>query len=133
MSRRNTIQQKVIAEELARLHGAHPTADDVHGALACDYPSISKATVYRTLNRMAGEGKALKVSVSGGADRFDDTLAPHFHVQCAKCGRVDDVEASEELASLDLAKAARASGYEITGCELLFRGICEQCKRGESL
>ncbi len=131
MSRRNTIQQKVIAEELTRLHGAHPTADDVHSALACEYPSISKATVYRALNRMADDGRALKVSVSGGADRFDDTLAPHFHVQCTECGRVDDVEVSEELATLDFAEAASASGYEIAGCDLLFKGVCDKCKGGK--
>lgn len=130
MARRNTVQQKVIAEQLSKLHGAHPTADDVHSALAADFPSISKATVYRTLNRMADEGCALKVSVSDGADRFDDTLRPHYHVACTECGRVDDVEVTEELASLDFAAAASASGYEITGHDLLFKGVCEVCRRG---
>ncbi len=131
MARRNTVQQKVIAEQLAKLHGEHPSAEDVYSALSADYPSISKATVYRTLNRMADDGCALKVSVADGADRFDDTLRPHYHVVCTECGRVDDVVVSDELASLDFAAAANASGYTITGHDLLFKGVCEVCRRGE--
>ncbi len=131
MARRNTVQQRVIADQLSKLHGQHPTADTVHSALSADYPSISKATVYRALNRMADEGSALKVSVVDGADRFDDTLRPHYHVVCTACGRVDDVEVSDEFASLDLATAASASGYEITGCNLLFKGLCDECRRGK--
>ena len=130
MVRRNTVQQKVIAEQLSKLHGEHPTADDVHSALAADFPSISKATVYRTLNRMADEGCALKVSVSDGADRFDDTLRPHYHVVCTECGRVDDVEVTDALASLDFTAAANASGYTITGHDLLFKGTCPECSKG---
>ncbi len=130
MARRNTVQQKVIAEQLSKLHGEHPSADDVYSALSADYPSISKATVYRTLNRMADDGSALKVSVADGADRFDDTLRAHYHVVCTECGRVDDVVVTKELASLDFAAAASASGYEITGHDLLFKGICEVCRRG---
>ena len=130
MARRNTVQQKVIAEQLSKLHGEHPSAEDVYSALSADYPSISKATVYRTLNRMADDGSALKVSVADGADRFDDTLCAHYHVVCTECGRVDDVVVTEELASLDFAAAASASGYEITGYDLLFKGICEVCRRG---
>lgn len=133
MARRNTVQQKVIAAQLTQLHGAHPTADDVHSALAADYPSISKATVYRTLNRMSADGTALKVSTSDGADRFDDTLRPHYHVQCTECGRVDDVELSDDLASADLSAAASAPGYRITGFDLLFKGVCESCARGSGV
>ena len=29
MAQRNTVQQKIIAGQLAKLHGSHPTADEV--------------------------------------------------------------------------------------------------------
>ena len=92
MAQRNTVQQKIIAGQLAKLHGSHPTADEVYQSMKDEYPSISRATVYRNLNKMSDNGQALKVRVSSGADHFDDTLRPHYHVVCAKCGRVDDVE-----------------------------------------
>lgn len=130
MARRNTVQQTAVANKLSMLHGSHPTADEVHAAVSAEYPTVSKATVYRVLNRMAEEGTALKVNVSDGPDRFDDTLKPHYHVLCTECGRVDDVEASKELASFDLDAAAKAAGYTITGHDLLFRGVCPNCKKG---
>ena len=132
MARRNTVQQKAVASKLAKLHGSHPTADEVYSAVSAEYPTVSKATVYRVLNRMAEEGTALKVNVSDGPDRFDDTLQTHYHVLCMQCGRVDDVEVSPALTSLDLDAAAKAAGYTITGHDLLFRGVCPNCKKGGS-
>lgn len=131
MARRNTVQQKVIAEQLHKMHGSHPTVDEVHRAISADYPSISKTTVYRTLARMAEDGQALKVSVAGGADHFDDTLHPHYHVVCTKCGRVDDVDVQLPQQPFDSIDASRASGYTITGYELLFQGICPACAQQE--
>ncbi len=127
MAQRNTVQQKIIAGQLAKLHGSHPTADEVYQSMKDEFPSISRATVYRNLNKMSDNGQALKVRVNSGADHFDDTLRPHYHVVCAKCGRVDDVEVdlpSNVAESLD--KAA-ASDFIITGYELLFRGLCSKC------
>ena len=132
MARRNTVQQKAVACQLSKLHGSHPTADEVYSAVSAEHPTVSKATVYRVLNRMAEEGTALKVNVSDGPDRFDDTLQAHYHVLCTRCGRVDDVEVSSAVASLDLDAAAKAAGYTITGHDLLFRGVCPNCKKGGS-
>ncbi len=131
MTRRNTVQQAVIAEKLAELHGMHPTADDVYAAVVAQHPSISKATVYRALNRMSEDGNALKVAVPDGADRFDDTLTPHYHVQCVACGRVDDVVLSGQAAELDLCRLASAPGYELCGFDLMFKGLCPECRRAD--
>ena len=132
MVRRNTVQQKAVACQLSKLHGSHPTADEVYSAVSAEHPTVSKATVYRVLNRMAEEGTALKVNVSDGPDRFDDTLQAHYHVLCTQCGRVDDVEVSPAVCSFDLDAAAKAAGYTITGHDLLFRGVCPNCKKGGS-
>lgn len=129
MAQRNTVQQKVIAEALTKLHGSHPTADDVYRAVNADYPSISKATVYRTLNKMAETGQALKVPVSSGAGHFDDTLRPHNHIVCTSCGRVDDVEVSLPHSAGEVIASAHAPGYQITGYEFLFQGLCPNCAK----
>lgn len=58
MAQRNTVQQKIIAGQLAKLHGSHPTADEVYQSMKDEYPSISRATVYRNLNKMSDNGQA---------------------------------------------------------------------------
>ena len=35
MAQRNTVQQKIIAGQLAKLHGSHPTADEVYQSMKC--------------------------------------------------------------------------------------------------
>lgn len=127
MAQRNTVQQKIIAGQLAKLHGSHPTADEVYQSMKDEYPSISRATVYRNLNKMSDNGQALKVRVSSGANHFDDTLRPHYHVVCAKCGRVDDVEVDLPSSVTESLDKATAPGFTITGYELLFCGLCSAC------
>lgn len=127
MAQRNTVQQKIIAGQLAKLHGRHPTADEVYQSMKDEYPSISRATVYRNLNKMSDNGQALKVRVSSGADHFDDTLRPHYHVVCAKCGRVDDVEVDLPSSVTESLDKATAPNFTITGYELLFCGLCSAC------
>lgn len=129
MATRNTVQRSIIEEELRRLAN-HPTADEVFEAVHAEHPSISRATVYRTLGRLAEDGSIARVRINNGADRFDHQTFAHYHVRCTVCGRVDDVlipvlRDAEEA-------AASASGYRICGHTLQFDGVCPSCQREEA-
>ena len=129
MTSRNTIQRSIIEDELRR-HANHPTADDVYEGVHAGHPSISRATVYRTLNRLADEGTIGRVRINNGADRFDHRSFAHYHVRCTVCGRVDDVmiplvEGIDE-------RAERATGYRVCGHTLQFDGVCPACQRSEA-
>ena len=128
MASRNTVQQRIIAEQL-RLLGSHPTADEVYQAVAKQRPSISKATVYRTLNKMVEAGEAVRVVVGTGAERFDHRADPHCHVSCVRCGKVEDVCMGSFVDGVDHAAAASASGYRILGHDLVFEGVCPACQQ----
>ena len=106
MASRNTVQRTIIAEELRRLAN-HPTADDVYDAVHAEHPSIGKATVYRTLGKLADEGEIGRVRINNGADRFDHRSFEHYHVRCTCCGRVDDVM----VPPLQLDKRRGCSGF----------------------
>nr|WP_073293249.1 transcriptional repressor [Parolsenella massiliensis] len=126
MPARQTIQRELIINEL-RSMANHPTADEVYASIHEKHPTISKATVYRTLGRLADEGVILRVKINNGADHFDHQTFAHYHVRCTECGRVDDVE----VPVLDGAEkaASRTSDYVITGYTLQFDGICPACQR----
>ena len=49
---RKTVQRSIIETELESLAN-HPTAEEVYAAVHKKHPSIGKATVYRTLSKMA--------------------------------------------------------------------------------
>ena len=127
MTSRNTVQRTIIAEALRELAN-HPTADEVYEAVHEEHPTIGRATVYRTLGRLADEGAIGRVRINNGADRFDHRAFAHYHVRCTCCGRVDDVMIPV-LDGVDGA-AQRASGYQITSHSLQFDGICPACQQG---
>lgn len=125
MASRQTVQRTIIEDEVRTLAN-HPTADQVYEAVHAQHPSISKATVYRTLNRLSDEGELLKVKINNGADHFDHQTFPHYHIRCTGCGRVDDVMVPV-LGTIEK-EAAAGSGYVITGHSLQFDGICPACQ-----
>ncbi len=125
MSARNTVQRTIVLEALRGLAN-HPTADEVFDAIHAEHPSISKATVYRLLNKLSEDGDALKVKINNGADHFDHQVFDHYHVRCTVCGRVDDVDVPA-LDGLE-ADASKTSGYRILGHTLQFDGVCPACQ-----
>ncbi len=126
MSARNTVQRTIVLDALRGLAN-HPTADEVFEAVHAEHPSISKATVYRLLNKLSEDGETLKVRINNGADHFDHQVFDHYHARCTVCGKVDDVLVPV-LDGIE-AEASEVSGYKILGHTLQFDGICPACQK----
>lgn len=124
----NTIQTHLVRNALFSLAN-HPTASQVYDYIHEDHPSISKATVYRALNKLVDLGEARKICINNGADRFDHQTSRHYHVQCSICGKVDDVLINP-LDSL-MQNAEDVSGYLIQKYEIQFDGICPACNNAQ--
>lgn len=124
MATRNTVQRSIVEEQLFELAN-HPTADQVYEAVHARYPRVGKATVYRTLNKLADEGVAQRVRINNGPDCFDHQTHLHHHIRCVECGRVEDVAipVNQELDS----ETASMTGFKVFGHVLQFDGICPDC------
>ncbi|MDR1794486.1 MAG: transcriptional repressor [Erysipelotrichaceae bacterium] len=125
MERRETIQRKVVLETVQQL-GNHPTAEEVYLRLHQDYPSISRATVYRNLKVLSSEGSLVSL-VKPGADRYDHRLDKHCHLCCSECGRFEDYE-SPALRSLSQI-IEEESGYALSNNGIVFVGTCPACQK----
>lgn len=123
--KRNTVQCALVLEAVNELKN-HPTADDVYNLIAKEHPSVSRATVYRNLNKLAEEGQLARRVIPGGADRFDHRSDDHYHVRCLKCDRIFDVD-MDYIRDLEK-KINDAHGFEINGHDVVFTGICPDCK-----
>ncbi|HJA48725.1 MAG TPA: transcriptional repressor [Candidatus Agathobaculum intestinipullorum] len=128
MQTRNTVQRQIVLQTVLKMHD-HPTADNVYAAVAAEHPSISKATVYRNLNQLAGQGEIRRVPVPNGADRFDFNTSEHYHVRCEKCGAVFDVHMPQVVDLLG--QVEDASGVEVRRFDILFEGVCKACREAE--
>ena len=108
----------------------HPTADAVYALLKPSHPELSLATVYRNLNQLAKSGLLARVHVPNGADHFDGTLEPHYHMICKKCGTMVDIP-KEYVPAFDNEVEVK-TGCRISGHSILFYGTCRDCKQGSS-
>ena len=125
---RLTTQRQIILEELAKVK-THPTASELYDMVRKRLPRIGLGTVYRNLELMADSGMILKLEVGGTQKRFDATTAAHYHIRCAGCGRVDDIN-MPVIKDL-VAEAGATTAYTIIGHHIEFTGICNVCqKRG---
>lgn len=123
--KRNTVQRTLVLSTVNSLKN-HATAEEVYNEIVKTQPSISRGTVYRNLNQLAENGDLRKVEVPNGADRFDHRSFNHYHTKCVICGKVFDVE-MEYIK--DLEKTIKNShGFEFSGHDVMFRGICPKCK-----
>ncbi len=123
-NRRLTRQRRVLLEELRKLR-THPSADELYMLVRQRLPRISLATVYRNLELLASDGAIRRIDQTSGPRRYDGNIAPHLHVQCTECGRVEDVP---DVGLPEPAEQIRIPGWEITGRELTIQGVCGPCR-----
>ena len=105
----------------------HPNAEKLYQELLPCYPTMSLATVYKSLAILCEVGLAQELNVGEEAFRYDANVHDHPHIRCMHCGRVDDVP---QLPTDDLGRqVGEATGYELTGQQYYFYGICPACQQ----
>jgi len=106
--------------------GEHPSADQLFQRVSENYPMMSPATVYKTLDTLKAAGEVLELEFREGPNRYDANLPhAHPHVVCTRCGRIDDV--MDERLDPSVADVSAQTGYKVRGYRLDFYGICPSC------
>lgn len=116
--------QRLVIGRLLRELDRHVTAEEVLRRASEQLPGVSLPTVYATLDLLTELGEARRVSV-GGPVLYDPRTNDHVHLRCRICGRVEDLELDIDTARA--LKAARATGFDAEGAELVVEGRCAEC------
>ena len=123
---RHTIQRDIVHQAILSMPG-HVTADMVYEKIHAAHPSIARATVYRNLGMLEAEGRIMRIDVPGGADCFEVRVREHYHIRCARCGKLFDAKLRYMPNLVELEQAAD-SEFEICACNLMFVGYCPDCR-----
>lgn len=105
---------------------AHPNAETIYKELQPLYPTMSLATVYKTVAILCEVGLAQELNVGEDAFRYDANTSAHPHIRCVVCGRVDDVFSLDTHGIEE--QAAAETGYALTGHQVYFFGVCPACQ-----
>jgi Fe2+ or Zn2+ uptake regulation protein len=100
----------------------HPTAEEIYEALVKEMPTLSRTTVYNTLNLFIEEGVAIPINISSNETRYDATVMDHGHFKCVRCGRIVDFPIEAEGGDV-----RELDGYKVTGRFVYFKGVCPDC------
>ncbi len=126
---RLTPQRLAICHALAD-SGAHPTAQALFAQLRPHFPSLSRATVYNTLDVLVRSGLAHELGTAGdNAAHYDADTSPHVNLVCIRCHRVEDLPGVPLDAVAQ--QVAQSSGYELQGARVVYYGLCPVCRASE--
>ena len=85
-----TPQRIAVMQYILASH-THPSADDVYSNVRRTCPTVSRATVYNTLNLLAEKGVIKTQILRGGGLVFDANAQRHHHFIDEETGRIYDV------------------------------------------
>ena len=103
-------------------HRMHPTADQIFTDLKEKNPSLSKTTVYNSVEILMNHGLIQSITISGSELRYDFKHGMHHHFLCKKCGRITDID----VECPNIGKMLEC-GHEVEEVHGYFKGICKKC------
>lgn len=114
----NPTAQRLRIAELLLEAPQHLSADQILVKLRSQGSTISKATVYNTLNLLASKGVIRQLEVDGDRKLFDSNIVPHFHFFDTETGELTDLSTSSVRFEC---LPDPPSGMEYAGIELYIR------------
>jgi len=122
----NYSKQREIILNTLKENVVHPTAEYLYDVLRQENSTISLATLYRNLNQLAEHGIIKKIDGLESSSHYDHNTHEHYHFICDNCKKVYDISAN--VAPDLVKKAQEETGFTITGCDIVFHGICKNCQ-----
>ncbi len=106
----------------------HPTADEIFQHLVEDFPTLSKMTVYNTLDVLLDSSLIRKITMGKNEARYDGALSEHGHFKCHVCQQIYNFDL--DLSSLPI---HGLNEFKIEHKDVYFYGICKACSEHESM
>jgi Fur family peroxide stress response transcriptional regulator len=117
--------------ELARLitnSADHPNAAQLFEQIRVQFPTMSRATVYKTLGLLKELGEVIEISFHDD-NHFDAKRPyPHPHLICTSCKKIMDGDLEAPVHAL-IDEMEHFSRFQILRHQLIFYGLCPECQK----
>ncbi|MEP0828428.1 MAG: transcriptional repressor [bacterium] len=110
--------QRIAVVEYVLKSKDHPSADDVLSYARKKCPTVSRATVYNTLNLLVEKGLLGMQTIKEGAIVFDPNLEKHHHFIDTETGDIYDIPWDQ----LEVNGKERLKDFEIAEFQVILRG-----------
>jgi Fe2+ or Zn2+ uptake regulation protein len=116
-----SFQRLLILEYIVK-HKNHPSAEMIFKQISKKIPTLSRTTVYNTLNLFVNKGILTTLKTSDSESHFDIADKPHAHFFCSVCGQIIDLDLDIPCLSQEYVNGHRAEEIKVQ-----FMGICRNC------
>jgi Fur family peroxide stress response transcriptional regulator len=122
--------QRIAICRIALNSRAHPSAQQVYDEVRKIHPTVSLATVYKTLEVLKELDWIQELNFPKGQARFDSYINPHINLICLNCGNITDLDDTtvQEITN----KVAAATKFKPKGQRIDVYGICQKCSETEN-
>jgi Fe2+ or Zn2+ uptake regulation protein len=110
--------QRIAVVECVLNTKSHPTADDVLISARRKCPTVSRATVYNTLNLLVEKGLIGMQTIREGAVVFDPNVEKHHHFIDDDTGDIYDIPWDQ----LEIRGKEKLKDFEISEFQVILRG-----------
>jgi Fe2+ or Zn2+ uptake regulation protein len=108
-------------------NGDHLVVDDIAAGARRRVGTVSTQGVYDALRALTDAGLLRKIEPAGSPTRYETRVGDnHHHLVCRSCGAVTDVDCVAGHAPC--LEPATSAGYEIDEAEVVYWGVCPECK-----
>ncbi|CFX01669.1 Ferric-uptake regulator [Syntrophomonas zehnderi OL-4] len=103
-------------------HRNHPNVDMVYQELIQEIPTLSKTTLYNTLNLFLNKGLVQLITIAENEMHYDADVSMHGHFMCKECKKIYDIWFEDnDIVLPDL------KDFAVDESHIYFRGTCLAC------
>ena len=117
--------QRVAVAEYVLSTTEHPSADKVWADVQKNFPMISRATVYNTLNLFVEKGLLRELHLAPDSVLFDPNTDRHHHFIDEETGRIYDIPWNQ----IEVNNAKPLAGFEVNDYQVVMRGRRRRARR----
>jgi Fur family peroxide stress response transcriptional regulator len=114
--------QRIKVFEYLITYKNHPTVDNIYQNLVKEIPTLSKTTVYNTLNLFLEKKIIQLIVIEENETRYDADISTHAHFKCQNCGKVYDL-----ITDISKIKVKELENFKVEETHIYFKGLCKKC------
>jgi Fur family peroxide stress response transcriptional regulator len=106
----------------------HPSAIQLYEKLRVQFPTVSLATIYKTLALLKEEGEVLEIDLHNDSHYDGNKPYPHPHLICNRCGKIIDGDEALFFHTINQ-EIKEKYDFQVVQSQLLFYGVCRECQK----
>jgi Fur family peroxide stress response transcriptional regulator len=120
--------QRVGLVRLIASSEGHPSASELYEQIKVQFPTMSLATVYKTLDLLKELNEVLEIDLRDDSHYDGNKPYPHPHLICTNCQKIVDGELETAVGKI-VQEVENNFGFRVVKHQLDFYGLCPDCQK----